>query len=142
MRERHQDSRGWLSIDALNEQVIEVRVGGALSPELGAAFPRFARQAAARAERCSVFLDVRELASFDGAVRAAWLDAVLEHRRRLDEVVVLSRGVLVTWSARAASVALAPFGVRFDVLTDEHRYLARRMQRVGYSAIEPIIAAG
>jgi len=61
MRERHQDDRGWLSIDALNEQVIEVRVGGSLSPELGAAFPRFARQAAARAERCSVFLDVREV---------------------------------------------------------------------------------
>lgn len=142
MRERHQDDRGWLSIDALNEQVIEVRVGGSLSPALGAAFPRFARLAASRSDRCSVFLDVRELASFDGAVRAAWLDAVLEHRHRLDEVVVLSRGVLVTLSARAASVALAPFGVRFDVVTDEHRYRARLSQRVGYSAIEPIIAAG
>ena len=141
MRERHQDDRGWLSIDALNEQVIEVRVGGSLSPELGAAFPRFARRAAG-AHRCSVFLDVRELDSFDGAVRSAWLDAVLEHRHRLDEVVVLSRGVLVTVSARAASVALAPFGLRFDVFTDEHRYLARRTGRVSSSAIQPIIAAG
>lgn len=142
MRERHQDSRGWLCIDALNDEVIEVRVGGALSPELGNVFPRFARRLAARSERCSVFLDVRELDAFDGAVRTAWLDAVLEHRHRLDEVVVLSRGLLVTLSARAASMALAPFGVRFDVLTDERRYLERRAQRVGYSAIEPIIAAG
>lgn len=142
MRERHQDSRGWLRIDALSNEVIEVRVGGALSPELGNVFPRFARRLAARSERCSVFLDVRELAAFDGAVRTAWLDAVLEHRHRLDEVVVLSRGLLVTLSARAASMALAPFGVRFDVLTDERRYLERRTQRVGYSAIEPIIAAG
>jgi hypothetical protein len=141
MRERHQDRRGWLCIDAWNEQVIEVRVGGSLSPALGAA-PRFARRAASRADRCSVFLDVRELDSFDGAVRSAWLDAVLEHRHRLDEVVVLSRGMVVTLSARAASVALAPFGLRFDVFTDEHHYLARRNQRAGYSAIEPIIAAG
>ncbi|MER2563244.1 MAG: hypothetical protein ABTQ32_21130, partial [Myxococcaceae bacterium] len=64
MRERHQDSRGWLCIDALSDEVIEVRVGGSLSPELGNVFPRFARRLAARSERCSVFLDVRELAAF------------------------------------------------------------------------------
>jgi hypothetical protein len=71
---------------------------------------------------------VRALESFQGAVRDAWVAAVLEHRRSLDEVVVLSRGLLVTLSARAAAVALAAVGVCFEVETDERRYLARRLQ--------------
>lgn len=140
MIERHQDSRGWLSIDASAEKMIEVRVGGSLSPELGGVLPRVARRVAATQERCSVFLDVRELSACDGAARAAWIDAVLEHRHRLDEVVVLSRGVLVTISARAAAMVLAPLGVRFDVLTDERLYLARRAQRRGASSSEPFAA--
>ncbi len=78
-----------------------------------------------------MFLDVRGLKAFDGAVRAAWIDTVREHGGQIDEVVVLSSDLLVTLSARAASVALAALGLRFDVLTDERRYLARRSRRVG-----------
>ena len=37
----------------------------------------------------------------------------------------------VPLSARAASVALAAHGLRFDVLTDERRYLDRRSRQVG-----------
>ena len=75
-----------------------------------------------------MFLDVRALESFQGAVRDAWVAAVLEHRRSLDAVVVLSQGLLVTLSARAAAVALAAVGVCFQVETDERRYLARRLE--------------
>jgi hypothetical protein len=46
--------------------------------------------------------------------------------------------LLVTLSARAAAVALAPLGVRFDVFTDERRYLARRARRLSaFAALPP-----
>ncbi len=122
------DVSGSLTVTEHAPWLLEVRVSGRLSTEVGAAFPRIAREAAARGGRCSVFLDVRALESFQGAVRDAWVAAVLEHRRSLDEVVVLSRGLLVTLSARAAAVALAAVGVCFEVETDERRYLARRLE--------------
>lgn len=113
------DDLGALTVVEHGPGVLEVRVTGALSLQVGAGFPQVAREAASRFARCSVFLDVRGLESFQGAVREAWLEAVLEHRRRLDQVVVLSKGLLVTLSARAAKVALAPLGVCFEVETDE-----------------------
>lgn len=127
MYETQADLQGRLIMTELEPGIVEVQVTGRLSPAVGAAFPRFARAVAERRPRCSVFLDVRRLEAFDGAVREAWVSAVLEHRARLDEVVVLSDGLLVTLSARAASVALAPLGIRFDVVTDERRYLSRRL---------------
>lgn len=122
------DVSGSLTVTEHAPWLLEVRVSGRLSTEVGAAFPRIAREAAARGGRCSVFLDVRALESFQGAVRDAWVAAVLEHRRSLDAVVVLSQGLLVTLSARAAAVALAAVGVCFQVETDERRYLARRLE--------------
>lgn len=122
----HADAKGLLDVVELVPGLVEVRVEGRLTPEVGAMFPRFAREVARRRDRCSVFLDVRALESFDGDVRDAWIGAVLEHRHALDEVVVLTRGVLVTLSARAASLALTGVGVRFDVVTDEQKYLTRR----------------
>ena len=122
------DVSGSLTVTEHAPWLLEVRVSGRLSTEVGAAFPRIAREAAARGGRCSVFLDVRALESFQGAVRDAWVAAVLEHRRSLEEVVVLSQGLLVTLSARAAAVALAAVGVCFQVETDERRYLARRLE--------------
>lgn len=124
------DALGSLVVSEPAPGVLEVVVHGRLSPEVGAVFPRYAKGASLRRDRCAVFLDVRGLKAFDGAVRAAWINTVLEHKERIDEVVVLSSDLLVTLSARAASVALAPLGVRFDVFTDERRYLARRARRV------------
>lgn len=120
------DTLGSLSVSEAAPGLLDVVVRGRLSAEVGAAFPRYARAAAERAARCAVFLDVRGLDAFDGAVRSAWLQTVLEHRGRIDEVVVLSQRLVVTLSARAAALALAPFGVRFDVVTDERHYEARR----------------
>jgi hypothetical protein len=125
------DSMGSLTVSEPAPGVLEVVVHGRLSPEVGAVFPRYAKAASARHERCAVFLDVRGLKAFDGAVRSAWVNSVLDHKERIDEVVVLSSDLLVTLSARAASVALAPLGVRFEVFTDERRYLARRLRKVG-----------
>jgi hypothetical protein len=125
------DELGSLTVTEPAPGVLEVVVQGKLSPAVGAVFPRYARAAALRHERCSVFLDVRGLKAFDGAVRAAWIDTVRERREQIDEVVVLSSDLLVTLSARAASVALAALGLRFDVLTDERRYLARKSRRIG-----------
>jgi len=122
------DVSGRLTVTEHAPGLLEVRVSGRLSTEVGAVFPRIAREAAAQGGQCSVFLDVRGLESFQGAVRDAWVASVLEHRRSIDEVVVLSRGLLVTLSARAAAVALAAVGVRFEVETDERRYLARRLE--------------
>lgn len=122
------DSSGSLTVTEHAPGLLEVRVSGRLSIEVGAAFPRIAREAAALGGRCSVFLDVRALESFQGPVREAWVATVLEHRESIDEVVVLSRGLLVTLSARAVAVALAAVGISFRVETDEHRYLARRLQ--------------
>lgn len=123
----HEDTQGRLQLNEVAPGLVEVTVEGTLSTHVGAAFPRFAAEVARRRSRCAVFLDVRGLESFDGAVRNAWVSAVLEHRASLDEVVVLSSGLLVTISARAASVALAPLGICFDVVTDERRYLGRRL---------------
>jgi hypothetical protein len=125
------DELGSLTVTEPAPGVLEVVVRGKLSPAVGAVFPRYARAAALHQERYSVFLDVRGLKAFHGAVRAAWIDTVREHRVQIDEVVVLSSDLLVTLSARAASVALAAHGLRFDVLTDERRYLDRRSRRVG-----------
>ncbi len=127
------DAVGSLVVSEPAAGVLEVVARGRLSAEVGAVFPRFARQASLRAQRCVVFLDVRDLQSFEGAVRSAWLATVLEHKAHIDEVVVLSRGLAVTLSARAAALALAPFGVHFVVVTDETQY-ARRRSRVAPSA--------
>lgn len=142
------DHLGSLVIQEPQPGVLEVIAQGKLSSEVGAAFPRYALEAASRAPRCAVYLDVRGLQGFDGAVRAAWVETVLAHRARLDEVVVLSSSLLVTLSARAASVALAAVGVRFDVVTDERVYVARRSARLGGGAVarsvplQPAFAGG
>lgn len=136
------DVSGSLIVTEHAPGLLEVRVSGRLSIDVGAAFPHIAREAAAGGGRCSVFLDVRALESFHGAVRDAWIASVLEHRGSIDQVVVLSRGLLVTLSARAAAVALAAVGVCFEVETDERRYLARRLdaltsnQAVALQALE------
>jgi hypothetical protein len=128
MQQTFSDGAGALTITQHAPGLLEVLASGRLSTEVGAAFPRVAREAAARGGRCSVFLDVRALDSFQGPVREAWVESVLEHRANLEAVVVLSNRLLVTLSARAAAVALSAVGVRFEVETDERRYLARRFQ--------------
>ena len=129
------DVSGSLTVVEHAPGLIEVRVSGRLTLEVGAAFPRVAREVAARGGRCSVFLDLRGLESFQGAVREAWVASVLEHRASIDEVVVLSQGLLVTLSARAAAVALAAVGLRVEVVTDARRYLVRRLRTLASNQV-------
>lgn len=96
--------------------LLSVKVSGHLSEEVGRAFPEFARDAALRAERCEVQLDVRELEGFDPAVREAWVRVVLEFRARISRVRVVSSKFFITLAARAAGVALKGMGVEYELL--------------------------
>ena len=112
---RRADARGVLEMQEPRPGHLHVRVSGHLSAEVGAAFPDFARDAAKRAERCTVHLDVRELKSFDAAVRDLWFAVVLAERRRIERIQVATSGVFITLSARAAALALNALGINFSV---------------------------
>lgn len=116
---RRSDARGALEVKELRPGHLLVRVEGHLTTDVGAAFPAFAREAAKRAERCTVYLDVRAMRGFDPAVRQDWLDVVLSERQRIDHIAVATTGVFITLSARAAGVALRALGVSFEVLPRE-----------------------
>lgn len=114
---RRSDERGALEVQELRPGHLLVRVEGHLTTAVGAAFPAFAREAAKRAERCTVYLDVRAMKGFDADVRQDWLEVVLSERHRIEHVAVATTGVFITLSARAAALALRAVGVSFEVLS-------------------------
>lgn len=113
---RKSDPRGSLQVEELEPGHLYVRVHGHLTLEVGREFPRFAREAAERAERCTVYLDARTLRGFDPAVRDAWVDVVMDQRDRIDRIAVATQGVFISLSARAAALALKGLGVQMDVV--------------------------
>lgn len=118
------DARGSLGVSELQPGHLHVQVSGHLTQRVGEAFPAFAREAAERAERCTVYLDARHLRGFDPQVRQSWLDVVLTERSRIDRVIVATRGVFVSLSARAASMALRPMGVTLEVVSNDDEFEA------------------
>jgi hypothetical protein len=119
------DEAGELTIVEHAPHLIEVIVRGRLSRTVGEAFPRYADALAVTRRRRAVFLDVRALEQFDASVRQSWLATVMRHRAHLEEVVVLSSRLLVTLSAKAASVAATAMGMTFDVVTGANEYRTR-----------------
>lgn len=95
---------------------LAARVEGHLTDAVGEAFPVFARDAAKRAERCVVSLDVRHMTGFDAKVRDRWFEVVWSERARIERIEVASSKWSITLAAKAASVALRALGVRLDVL--------------------------
>ncbi len=115
------DARGSLDARVVEPGILDVKLSGHLSEDVGRAFSDFARAAASRSERCQVRLDVCDLEGFDPAVRDAWVRVVLEFHARIERVSVVSSGFLITLAARTAGVALAAMGVRFEVSTSRAR---------------------
>lgn len=118
------DARGSLGVNELEPGHLHVQVSGHLTQAVGEAFPAYAREAAEHAERCTVYLDARHLRGFDPQVRQSWLDVVLAERARIDRVIVATRGVFVSLSARAASLALKPLGVHLEVVSNDDEFEA------------------
>jgi hypothetical protein len=110
------DARGSLRVNELEPGHLHVQVSGHLTLTIGEAFPANALEAAQRAERCTLYLDARELRGFDVRVRQSWLDVVLSERTRIERVIIATPGVFI--SARAASLALKPLGVHLDVVSN------------------------
>lgn len=113
---RRNDARGTLQVEELEPGHLYVRVQGHLTVGVGSEFPLFAELAAKRAERCTVYLDARDLRGFDPAVRDAWVEVVMRNRHRIERIAVATRGVFISLSARTASLALKAVGIQMDVV--------------------------